>query len=152
MSKSIKLKNDIYFDTKSISHNRRNLYEFLEEVKEQVDKTQFYQNDEVYELTDILYVDGTLTTGRTEVVFSVFLPKSLKNISSINVSNTKMVVRCDGNYIVGGSSNYIPVDLSVKKCGDNILTFAYKSSSALGTLNNTAIALAIQGMKLIFKK
>lgn len=152
MSKSIKLQENIYLDTKSVSHGRKKLYEFLEEIKEQIDEAQFYQNDEVFELTDTLYVDGTLTTGRTDVVFSVFLPKSLKNISSIGVSNTKIVVRCDGNYIVGSGSNYVSVDLNVKKCGDNVLTFTYKSPSALGTLNNTAIALAIQDMKLIFKK
>ncbi|MBR3139044.1 hypothetical protein IKG38_03510 [Candidatus Saccharibacteria bacterium] len=53
---------------------------------------------------DYLVCDGLLTTSRCEMVFSVTLPHSLKNISTVTLNASKVYIRhVNGGYILQGA-------------------------------------------------
>lgn len=94
---------------------------------------------------------GHLTNGRKEIAFSIYTPKSMKNITSISVSGAIMVARQGGNYIVGSGSGMASVSLTASKKTDNCIYLQYNSSTEITTgTNNDVVAIAIGGATFTF--
>lgn len=85
---------------------------------------------------------GLITNSSRNLCFSVILPKSLQNVSSVSVSNSRVWVRhVGGGYLLNNQALTDGGTVTVGIPGDNIVSITVSRSSAWSATNNTPIAL-----------
>ena len=101
----------------------------------------FYKNGDTWVVPDgySIITGGHITAAKKEIAFSIYTPKSMKNINSVTVSNAKITVRQNGNYLVDSKI----VNLKLQKRTDNCLYVLYTSPSEISNAtNNDTVAVA----------
>lgn len=101
----------------------------------------FYKNGDtwVVPVGYSIITGGHITAEKKEIAFSIYTPKSMKNINSVTVSNAKITVRQNGNYLVDDKI----VNLKLEKRTDNCIYVRYTSPSEItNATNNDALAVA----------
>lgn len=124
-------------------------------INEIYDDTYYKDNDkyEIHEdsshdVYDRTYTSGLITGVGKNLVFSLYLPKSLKNINSITVSELKMNVRnSNGNYVenngyVQGGKDFLAntyiVDIEIVNNNTVTIYLSKTDSSAFSNVTNNA--------------
>lgn len=153
-TKSIYKLNSERITSDSIVHKKVNDYinlkTYLDNLENDMEKKLNYQKGDIYTIKDRSYVTvgGSLTAGKGQIRFGIFVPKKLTNISKITVNSAKITVRnTSGSYIL----DYIDVtnNVSASKSGDNAIYLSYGSSNMSGT-NNTPVSVEIGALILTF--
>lgn len=153
-TKSIYKLNSERITSDSIVHKKEsdyiNLKTFLDNLENDIEEKLNYQKGDTYIIEDRSYVTvgGSLTAGKGQIRFGIFVPKKLTNISKITVNSAKITVRnTSGSYIL----DYVDVtsNVSAKKSGDNAIYLSYGSSNMSGT-NNTPVSVEIEALILTF--
>lgn len=101
----------------------------------------FYKNGDTWVVPDgySIIAGGHITSAKKEIAFSIYTPKSMKNINSVTVSNAKITVRQNGNYLVDSKI----ANLVLEKRTDNCLYARYTSPSEItNATNNDTVAVA----------
>lgn len=101
----------------------------------------FYKNGDTWVVPTgySIITGGHITAAKKEIAFSIYTPKSMKNINSVTVSNAKITVRQNGNYLINDQI----VNLVLEKRTDNCLYARYTSSSEISNAtNNDTVAVA----------
>ena len=107
------------------------------------------------------YTSGLITGVGKTLVFSLYLPKSIKNISSITVNELKMNVRnANGSYIeyntyVAGGKDWLTSTYvhTIEKVNDNIITIVINKANdtaMTNATNNAPQTLEIDNITLTF--
>lgn len=127
-----------------------NLKTYLDNLENDMEEKLNYQKGDTYTIKDRSYVTvgGSLTAGKGQIRFGIFVPKKLTNISKITVNSAKITVRnTSGSYIL----DYVDVtnNVSASKSGDNAIYLSYGSSNMSGT-NNTPVSVEIGALILTF--
>lgn len=138
--------NSVDIGTKSelTTIDKTNLVKAINEIESSFKSLKdelFYKNGDTWVVPDgySIIAGGHITAAKKEIAFSIYTPKSMKNINSVTVSNAKITVRQNGNYLV---DNKI-VNLVLEKRTDNCLYARYTSSSEISNAtNNDALAVA----------
>lgn len=108
----------------------------------------FYSSGDTYTIPGQLYVSGALFGSRNTVAFTLFLPKRLDNISSVEASNLNVAVRLTGGgYWVNG--DIADANVAVASFTNNYVTITIESSTASGT-GNTPCNVYIRSLTLTF--
>lgn len=153
-TKSIYKLNSERITSDSIVHKKANDYinlkTYLDNLENDIEEKLNYQKGDTYTIKDRSYVTvgGSLTAGKGQIRFGIFVPKKLTNISNITVTSAKITVRnTSGEYIL----DYIDVtnNVSASKSGDNAIYLSYGSSNMSGT-NNTPVSVEIGALILTF--
>ncbi len=153
-TKSIYKLNSERITSDSIVHKKVNDYinlkTYLDNLENDMEEKLNYQKGDTYTIKDRSYVTvgGSLTAGKGQIRFGIFVPKKLTNISKITVNSAKITVRnTSGSYIL----DYVDVtnDVSASKSGDNAIYLSYGSSNMSGT-NNTPVSVEIGALILTF--
>lgn len=153
-TKSIYKLNSERITSDSIVHKKVNDYinlkTYLDNLENDIEEKLNYQKGDTYTIEDrsFVTVGGSLTAGKGQIRFGIFVPKKLTNISKITVSSAKLTVRnTSGSYIL----DYVDVtnNVSAKKSGDNAIYLSYGSSNMSGT-NNTPVSVEIGALILTF--
>lgn len=113
----------------------------IESLFESLKDELFYKNGDTWAVPDgySIVTGGHVTAGKKEIAFSIYTPKSMKNINSVTVSNAKITARQNGNYLVDSKI----VNLKLQKRTDNCLYVLYTSTSEISNAtNNDAVAIA----------
>lgn len=120
----------------------------------------YYKNGDTYNITygDLrLQAAGALSGAKKQIIFSITVPKSLKNISSITINSLKLNIRAaDGGYV--GASGFVSpgtdflsgytVDVGIS--AENVIGFQITSSTAFNYTNNITLGIDVGEMKLTF--
>lgn len=127
-----------------------NLKTYLDNLENDMEEKLNYQKGDTYTIKDRSYVTvgGSLTAGKGQIRFGIFVPKKLTNISKITVNSAKITVRnTSGSYIL----DYVDVtnNVSASKSGDNAIYLSLGSSNMGGT-NNTPVSVEIGALILTF--
>lgn len=153
-TKSICKLNSERITSDSIVHKKVNDYinlkTYLDNLENDMEEKLNYQKGDTYTIKDRSYVTvgGSLTAGKGQIRFGIFVPKKLTNISKITVNSAKITVRnTSGSYIL----DYVDVtnNVSASKSGDNAIYLSYGSSNMSGT-NNTPVSVEIGALILTF--
>lgn len=153
-TKSIYKLNSERITSDSIVHKKVNDYinlkTYLDNLENDIEEKLNYQKGDTYTIKDRSYVTvgGSLTAGKGQIRFGIFVPKKLTNISKITVNSAKITVRnTSGSYIL----DYVDVtnNVSASKSGDNAIYLSYGSSNMSGT-NNTPVSVEIGALILTF--
>lgn len=113
----------------------------IENLFESLKDELFYKNGDIWIVPDgySIITGGHVTAGKKEIAFSIYTPKSMKNINSVTVSNAKITARQNGNYLVDSKI----VNLKLQKRTDNCLYVLYTSPSEISNAtNNDTVAIA----------
>lgn len=127
-----------------------NLKTYLDNLENDIEEKLNYQKGDIYTIKDRSYVTvgGSLTTGKGQIRFGIFVPKKLTNISKITVNSAKITVRnTSGSYILDYDD--VTNNVSASKSGDNAIYLSYGSSNMSGT-NNTPVSVEIGALILTF--
>lgn len=138
--------NSVDIGTKSelTTIDKTNLVKAINEIESSFKSLKdelFYKNGDTWVVPDgySIIAGGHITAAKKEIAFSIYTPKSMKNINSVTVSNAKITVRQNGNYLV---DNKI-VNLVLEKRTDNCLYARYTSPSEISNAtNNDTVAVA----------
>ena len=138
--------NSIDIGTKSelTTTDKTNLVKAINEIESSFKSLKdelFYKNGDTWVVPDgySIITGGHITAAKKEIAFSIYTPKSMKNINSVTVSNAKITVRQNGNYLVDSKI----VNLELQKRTDNCLYARYISSSEISNAtNNDTVAVA----------
>lgn len=127
-----------------------NLKTYLDNLENDIEEKLNYQKGDTYTIKDRSYVTvgGSLTAGKGQIRFGIFVPKKLTNISKITVNSAKITVRnTSGSYIL----DYVDVtnNVSASKSGDNAIYLSYGESNMSGN-NNTPVSVEIGALILTF--
>lgn len=153
-TKSIFKLNSERITSDSIVHKKVNDYinlkTYLDNLENDIEEKLNYQKGDTYTIKDRSYVTvgGSLTAGKGQIRFGIFVPKKLTNISKITVNSAKITVRnTSGSYIL----DYVDVtsNVSASKSGDNAIYLSYGSSNMSG-INNTPVSVEIGALILTF--
>ena len=101
-----------------------------------------YKSGDSLTFTDMVQA-GFLTTGKTQAIFSITMPKSMANVS-VSVTGFVAQIRNNNNYILGtGSAKAAPSSVNVTKVSDYHLKFVVNLASATtNAVNNDACGFA----------
>ena len=138
--------NSVDIGTKSelTTIDKTNLVKAINEIESSFKSLKdelFYKNGDTWVVPDgySIIAGGHITAAKKEIAFSIYTPKSMKNINSVTVSNAKITVRQNGNYLVDSKI----VNLKLQKRTDNCLYVRYTSPSEISNAtNNDAVAVA----------
>ena len=138
--------NSVDIGTKSelTTIDKTNLVKAINEIESSFKSLKdelFYKNGDTWVVPDgySIIAGGHITAAKKEIAFSIYTPKSMKNINSITVSNAKITVRQNGNYLVDSKI----VNLKLQKRTDNCLYVLYTSPSEISNAtNNDTVAVA----------
>lgn len=138
--------NSVDIGTKSelTTTDKTNLVKAINEIESSFKSLKdelFYKNGDtwVVPVGYSIIAGGHITSAKKEIAFSIYTPKSMKNINSVTVSNAKITVRQNGNYLVDDKI----VNLTLEKRTDNCLYARYTSSSEISNAtNNDTVAVA----------
>ena len=138
--------NSVDIGTKSelTTIDKTNLVKAINEIESSFKSLKdelFYKNGDTWVVPDgySIIAGGHITAAKKEIAFSIYTPKSMKNINSITVSNAKITVRQNGNYLVDSKI----VNLKLQKRTDNCLYVLYTSPSDISNAtNNDTVAVA----------
>lgn len=120
----------------------------------------FYKAGDTFQITNgssRYNVSGMLTSSAKSLTFTVFVPKSLKDISSISCSTLKLNVRGVKGYV--GASAYVAegtnfldgTTLTVAKVSDNAIGITVAAVAAYtNSTNNTPVNVCVENMRLNF--
>ena len=126
------------------TQNKNSAVEAINEIENSFKSLKdelFYKNGETWTVPDgySIIAGGHVTNTKTEIAFSIYTPKSMKNINSVTVKNAKITARQNGNYLLDSQI----VNLKLQKRTDNCLYALYNSPSAMSSAtNNDAVAIA----------
>lgn len=108
----------------------------------------YYKTGDTYTISGQVYVGGALTSSSKSVLFTIFLPKRLDNISSVEISGVNVAVRLtSGGYWANG--DIADANVTVASFTNNYVTITIESSTASGT-NNTPCNVYIRRLTLTF--
>ena len=138
--------NSVDIGTKSelTTIDKTNLVKAINEIESSFKSLKdelFYKNGDTWVVPDgySIITGGHITAAKKEIAFSIYTPKSMKNINSVTVSNAKITVRQNGNYLVDSKI----VNLELQKRTDNCLYARYTSPSEItNATNNDTVAVA----------
>lgn len=138
--------NSVDIGTKSelTTIDKTNLVKAINEIESSFKSLKdelFYKNGDTWVVPTgySIIAGGHITSAKKEIAFSIYTPKSMKNINSVTVSNAKITVRQNGNYLVDDKI----VNLVLEKRTDNCLYARYISSSEISNAtNNDTVAVA----------
>lgn len=138
--------NSVDIGTKSelTTTDKTNLVKAINEIESSFKSLKdelFYKNGDTLVVPDgySIIAGGHITAAKKEIAFSIYTPKSMKNINSVTVSNAKITVRQNGNYLVDSKI----VNLALEKRTDNCLYARYISPSEItNATNNDTVAVA----------
>ena len=138
--------NSVDIGTKSelTTTDKTNLVKAINEIESSFKSLKdelFYKNGDTWVVPDgySIITGGHITAAKKEIAFSIYTPKSMKNINSVTVSNAKITVRQNGNYLVDSKI----VNLELQKRTDNCLYVRYTSPSEItNATNNDTVAVA----------
>lgn len=120
----------------------------------------YYKNGDIYNITykDIRpQLAGALTGSKKQIIFSIVVPKSLQNISSVTVNSLKLNVRAaDGGYL--GASSYTEggidflngYSVTAEVAAENVVGVWIISDTAFNYTNNITLGIDVGEMKLTF--
>ena len=137
------------------------------------DKTQTYSKEEVQALlNDALYYKagdtyvqtvgdaessenvhpGFITSDASSLRFTIYLPKSCKNINNANISILSVTARGTSGYLNSASSlDLVSLTTITTNVNGNRLNITCNKSSAFSNVtNNTPVAIAIRGITVTF--
>ena len=138
--------NSVDIGTKSelTTIDKTNLVKAINEIENSFKSLKdelFYKNGDTWVVPTgySIITGGHITSAKKEIAFSIYTPKSMKNINSVTVSNAKITVRQNGNYLINDQI----VNLVLEKRTDNCLYARYTSSSEISNAtNNDTVAVA----------
>lgn len=138
--------NSVDIGTKSelTTTDKTNLVKAINEIESSFKSLKdelFYKNGDTWAVPVgySIIAGGHITAGKKEIAFSIYTPKSMKNINSVTVSNAKITVRQNGNYLVDDKI----VNLKLEKRTDNCLYARYTAPSEItNATNNDTVAVA----------
>lgn len=120
----------------------------------------YYKNGDIY---NIIYKDirpqlaGALTGSKKQIIFSIVVPKSLQNISSVTVNSLKLNIRtADGGYLgassyTGGGIDFLNgYSVTAEVAAENIVGFWIISDTAFDYTNNITLGIDVGELKLTF--
>lgn len=92
-----------------------------------------------------IFVGGTLTGGSKVIAFSIFTPKSLKNISKLTINSMKITVRdVSGNYLLSSvTDKNFDGNITIEKKTDNCISILLEAKTAFNATNNTPVAVSL---------
>lgn len=132
-------------EEKSFLLNGKNIYRSL-----------FYSPGDVVSL-NVTFCGGALSSGKTDLMFTIFLPKSFDDIESITIDKLKVNIRADGGYTLtqgyapGGydimSDSTISLAHEISKKLNSLTIHLYKKSGTFNGKNNTAQAIEIDELQ-----
>lgn len=107
-----------------------------------INEVGYFQPGDTISFTDMVEA-GFLTTGKTQAIFTITMPKSMANVS-VSVTNFVAQIRNNNNYILGtGSSKAAPSSFGVTKVSNYHLRITCNLASATsGAVNNDACGFA----------
>lgn len=120
----------------------------------------YYKNGDIY---NIIYKDirpqlaGALTGSKKQIIFSIVVPKSLQNISSVTVNSLKLNIRAaDGGYL--GASSYTEggtdflngYSVTAEVAAENVVGIWIVSDTAFDYTNNITLGIDVGELKLTF--
>lgn len=119
----------------------------------EVDDPTCYHDGDTYIIPTNAYINvgGCITSSKKQIRFGIFVPKSLKNISSITVDYAKIAVRYHtGGYLL----NMVDVTTSMlaQNEGENAVYLCYQTDTALNCTNNIPVSVEINGLNLKFNE
>lgn len=92
-----------------------------------------------------LIVDGVVTGSNKDLVYTIFLPKSLDHISSASIGGSQGRVRQNGAYLLGGASEvhtFGQAQYTVTLLKDlHAIQCKYTYSGTLSGTNNDAMSI-----------
>lgn len=107
-----------------------------------VEDALFFKSGDTLSFTDMVEA-GFLTTGKTQAIFTIVLPKSMENVS-VSITGFVAQIRNNNNYILGtGTTKVAPSSLNVSKSSEYHLKITCNLASATsGATNNDACGIA----------
>lgn len=107
----------------------------------------FYNSGDSFDFVD-LAVGGYLTGSKANLSFSLPLSKpTSSSVSSVSITNLSMIVRQNGQYIVGSSSTYESIDSSniIAKIRPGWIYVLVTVTANDNATNNDAIGVVARG-------
>ena len=131
----------------------------VQDAIDYLDDFLFFKSGNTYRYTNNssvgLIVAGHLTTSGTAIEFSVYLPKSLKNITSITINELKANIRSSlGTYLINSAYSGSGADLMTAKTvnyyieNDHMISINATFDTALSTSNNIPLTLQFKCIDL----
>ena len=109
----------------------------------------FYKDGDTFKIPNVCYLNGQISGGSTQVLFSIVTPKLLTKIKSVTVNSYSITVRkAEGGYALNQVTSGITF-LGVAQL-DNLLRFIVTTPEAMDATNNTPCGIAIYGLDLTF--
>jgi hypothetical protein len=96
---------------------------------------------------------GVVTAGQKSIRFTIPVPKSLKNISSVTIDNLTLTIRGVGGYIQTSGFNYLPYVTTIVIIDEhNIGLYLNTTGTWSGSTNNTPVSISAESghIKLTF--
>lgn len=145
--RAIKLKNNNFWDSTGIVHNKKKLSDVL-------NNSSYYKNNDIYETTGTLYLGSLLSASATRVYVTIFFNKSLKNIKNVIVNDYDISARpVTGGYFMNSvTPNNFDGVVTVDIVGDNAISIFWTANNAYSITNNTPVGISLSNLKLTFNE
>ena len=143
------LQSSVSANTSDISSLQSSIASELADILEDL----FYKNNDTLEITYQTEVSflGYITGRAKDILFTVPVPKSLKNISQISVDKLEMNIRhVSGGYVGGNNYDFKNYLSSIRKINDHNIDIHLVNSNGWGVTNNTPLSIQPTLFKLIF--
>lgn len=114
----------------------------------------YFKAGDEFELDTFMPCPGFLTSGNKELVFSIVVPKSMKNVNSISISGDLYIDirKPAGGYIAGNVNfNTSTYTINIIKITDNVLRLSIISPTNFDSVNNQPLCGDIHsGITFVF--
>lgn len=92
------------------------------------------------------FIGGALTDGRKRIDFSILVPQSMRNITNVTLTASRLWIRhADGGYILSNQDIIsAATSLDVRKVSDNLVSVAAQNSAEWTNLTNN-VPLSVMG-------
>ena len=124
---------------------------------EAINKELYYVKGEKYafeapDTYNAVWTGGTLTTGRKQIVFTIWLPKRIDKINTITLNGIILSARSNlGSYLLGKTTDKSKI--TVSKATENSITLVHLTDTAYATTdatNNTPVAICLEKLDITF--
>ena len=137
----------------SVSQSKNDTYscDYINQFQHTIENDLYYKSGDTFTITSDICGGGFISNSGTTIYFSIWLPKRMDNITSVNLNAFNITVRGITGYLLE-KMNMASFNGSIttQKSSGNSLTFILKQDTAFDVTNNTPISFEINSLQLAF--